>query len=61
MQQDSKMCDKAVDTHPTTIKYIPECYKTQDMCYKAVHRCFLLFDSIPSILFDSKKLKKYIS
>ena len=40
------MCDEAVDTHPTTIKYFPECYRTQEMCNKAVHRCFL-FDSIP--------------
>ena len=24
-----------------------ECYKTLEMCYKAVHRCFFVFDSIP--------------
>ena len=35
-----KVCDKAVDTHPATIKYVPECYKTQEMCNKAVHRFF---------------------
>ena len=27
------MCDKAVDTHPPSIKYIPECCKTQEICY----------------------------
>ena len=41
------MCDKAVDTHPPTIKYVLGCYKTQEMCNKAVHTCFFLFDSIP--------------
>ena len=34
------MCDKAFDTHPSTIKFVPECYKTHEMCYKAVSRCF---------------------
>ena len=26
------MCDKAVDNHPSTIKHVPECYKTQYSC-----------------------------
>ena len=41
------MFDKAVDTHPPIIKYITECCKNQEMCNKAVHRCFFVFDSIP--------------
>ena len=41
------MSEKAVDTHLTWIKYIPECYKTQETCNKAFHGCFFLFDSIP--------------
>ena len=48
------MCDKAIDTRPTTIKYVPECYKTQGMCYKAVHRCLLVF-------LINVKLKKYVT
>ena len=28
------------------IQCVSECYKIQEMCYKAVHRCFLVFDSI---------------
>ena len=32
------MCSKAVDTHSLTIKYVPERYKTQEMCYIAIHR-----------------------
>ena len=51
-----KMCDKAVSAHPSTIQFVPECYKTQEMCDKAVNRCFLYL-----ILFlISKILKKYV-
>ena len=50
------MCDKAVDTHPHKIKYVTELYKTQEMCYIAVHTCFLYL-----ILFlINIKLKKYV-
>ena len=31
------MCDKAVNTHPSTIQFVPECYKTQEMFDKAVN------------------------
>ena len=41
------MCDKAVDTYPSTTKFFPECYKTQKICHRAVQRCFFVFDSIP--------------
>ena len=37
------MFDKAVDTYPSAIKFIPECRKTQEMCNKAVNRFFLYF------------------
>ena len=41
------MSDKAVDTHPSAMKYVSEWYKTQEVCYKAVHICFVfLSDSI---------------
>ena len=41
------MCDKPVDTHPSTKRFVTKCYKFQEMCDKAVKRCFFLFDSIP--------------
>ena len=41
------MCDKAVDTYPSTIKFVPECYKTQEMCHRTVHRCIFVIDSLP--------------
>ena len=31
-----KMCDKAVNTYPHTLKFFSECYKTHKMCDKAV-------------------------
>ena len=42
-----KMCDKAVDIYPSTIKFVPERYKTKEIYHKAVHRCFFIFYSIP--------------
>ena len=36
------MCDKAVDDYAHALKFISDCYKTQEMCNKAVN-CFFLF------------------
>ena len=35
------MCDKVVDTYPSTIN------KTKEMCHRAAHRGFFVFDVIP--------------
>ena len=35
------MCDKVVNTHSSTMQFVPEFHKTQEMCDKAVNRCFL--------------------
>ena len=37
---------KAVNTYPSTIRFIPENLLTQEMCNKAVNKCFFVFDSI---------------
>ena len=29
------MCNKAIDTYPSAIQFVPKCYKTQEMCDKA--------------------------
>ena len=42
------MCDKAVNTYPSTIRFVPEYLMTQEMCDKAVNRCFFVFVSIPN-------------
>ena len=41
------MCDKAVKTYPSTMKFVPECFMTQKMCDKVDNRCFFVFDFIP--------------
>ena len=41
------MCDKAVNTYPSTIKFVSECYKTQEMCNKSVNRFFLYLILFP--------------
>ena len=46
------MCNNVVDSYPSTLKFVVECYKTQKMCNKTVNWFFiyLLFfvsDSIP--------------
>ena len=37
------MCNKAVDNCPHALEFIPECYKTKEMCDKAFNKCFLTF------------------
>ena len=36
------MCDKAANTYSAT-QFVPECYKTQEMCDKAVNRRFCVW------------------
>ena len=40
------MCDKAVYTHPSTIKFAPDSCKTQEMCDKAIYRCLFVSDYV---------------
>ena len=35
------MCDKAVDAYISTIKFVPECFMTLEMCDQEVNRFFL--------------------
>ena len=37
----SEVCDKAVDSYPHALEFIPKCYNTHKMCDKAV-------DTLPS-------------
>ena len=56
-QKNKKICDNSVDTYPSTIKFASECFMAQEMCDKAVNRCFLYF-----ILFlTNMKIKKYVT
>ena len=42
------MCNKAVNTYPSAIQFVPECCKTQEMCVKAVDIGRFVFDSAPN-------------
>ena len=51
-----KKCIKAVGTYPSAIQSDPECYKTHEMCDKAIDTCpyvliSLYFDTVPLISF----------
>ena len=41
------MCDNGVSTYPSTKKFVPEYYKTQEMYDKALNTCFFVFIYIP--------------
>ena len=41
------MCNQAVDNYVDALEYVPECFKTQEMCDKVVDTCPFVFDSIP--------------
>ena len=38
------MCNKAVGTYPSAAQFVSECYKSQEMCDKAVDSCPFVFD-----------------
>ena len=40
------MCDKTVNTYPSTITCFTECFMTKEMCDKSVNSCLFAFDSI---------------
>ena len=41
------MCGKVANTHFSTMKFVPECYKTQEMRDKDFNKRFLGFFYIP--------------
>ena len=43
---------KATNTYHSTIQFLPGCYKTQEMCDKAVNRCYFWRSFCASILPD---------
>ena len=55
------MCHKAVDTYPSTTKFVPECFMTQKMCDKAVNRCYFVFDSIPDQCKTQEMCDRFVS
>ena len=41
------MCVEAVDTYTSAVQFVPEWYKTQKLCGKAVDTCPFVFYSVP--------------
>ena len=41
------MCDKDVNTYHSALKFVPDCYKTPEMCDKSCNKCFLAFTYYP--------------
>ena len=42
-----KICDKAVNTYPSTIQFVSDCYKTQEMCDETFNKYFIEFIDVP--------------
>ena len=40
------MCDKAVNTYPSATHFVPDQFKTQEMCERAVDTCQFACDSV---------------
>ena len=40
------MCDEAVDRYPSTMKYVPDWFKTQEMSDIAIDKCLSVLDSV---------------
>ena len=53
-----KICDKSVNTYSFTIKFVPECFMTQEICDKVVNR---KFDSIPNQYKTKKMYDRVVS
>ena len=41
------MCNKAVDTYPSAIQFVPDRYKTQKMYDKNIYTCYFVVDYVP--------------
>ena len=67
------MFNESVNTSPSAIQFIPEYYKTQEMCVKDIYTCFFVFlfhticdtaigNFLPALklclIFPSKMIKK---
>ena len=40
------MCNNPVNTSPSAIKFVPKCYKAQELCVEAVDTCPFIFNFV---------------
>ena len=50
------MCNKAVDNYPHALEFVPKCYKTQNMCDKAVN----IYPSTIKLFLNALWIKKCV-
>ena len=43
-----EMCEKAVDTYPSMLMHVSNCYKSQKKREKAVDNCPVMLDYVPN-------------
>ena len=43
------------------MKFVPECFMTQDMCDKTINRCFFVFDSVPDLYKKQEMCDRVVS
>ena len=54
------MCNSNISEDPFSIRYVPDQYKTQQMCDKAVEDCLAALKFIPNWFVTSKKIKNLL-
>ena len=52
------MCNSIICEDPFWIRYVPDQYKTQQMCDKAVDDCLAALKFLPNWLVTSKMIKR---
>ena len=52
------MCDSIIYDDPFLLRYVPDQYKTQQMCDKAVDDCLAALKFVPNWFVTSKTIKK---
>ena len=48
-------------SHPSTIKYVSDQFKTQGMCKKAFDKCYFVFDYVPDEYKTQEMFDKIVS
>ena len=43
------------------MKFVTECFMTQDMCDKTVNSCFFVFDSVPDLYKKQEMCDRVVS
>ena len=50
------MCNKVINLYTFAIKFVPKCYRTQEMYAEVINTCPFVFDYVS----DCAELKEYV-